>query len=91
MARIELTDKEREKYATLKRYLLASESDLNMMLGMIESLHKDVGSLRSLRPDTRELCLSIGDMVTRLGMIVNLRLTALQDLLFTLREHGISL
>lgn len=80
MKKDEPADMERQDYMILKDYLDSSQSDLKMMLRIIDKLCIDAASVQDNAPNSAELGASMRDMAVRLRMLVSLLLHDHQDL-----------
>jgi hypothetical protein len=79
-----------EKFRHLKKYLGMGESDLNKVLGMVDTILEEVESFHNMRLSP-ELCLNVRDQAVRIRTTLSSRLVALKDLIGILREYGMEI
>jgi len=81
-------DKDLEKYRHLQEYLGMSESELQKLTRMVDSLLEYVEDRDTMR-SCPELCNNVRDMAVRIRSMLSSRLIALEDLIGILAEYGI--
>lgn len=79
-----------EKYQLLRGYLAAFDSEMKMLLRMVDGILEEVESPGSIQTSPG-LCLSVRDQAVRIRSILSSRLVALEDLISILRDHGIEI
>jgi len=77
-----------EKYQLLRAYLFAFDSEVKMLLRMVDGILEEVESPGNIQTSPG-LCLSVRDQAVRMRSIISSRLVALEDLISILRDHGI--